>query len=644
MNRQVTIPLQLRAVFAVFLFFLTPFSASAFAANGADNYDQSTLQGKILYTIHLIEDARYGEASDATQQIIDSHPDLPFGYELRGLQDLFFDNIKQASADFHVALGVDPENPNCEYGLGLCSLFNKDYPDAIADFKMAGQAMPLSTDQAQGINTALGYVYLLQNDSQTALTFLNSPDKSADPARSEMLAFIKEKQNPGSGHDLLNALVSNPNGLPYVTEPSGVRPDFLSSNVVLEPAIADPATRSMYNARLEQNVRLSQYAVGRLIPVNGVVVLKPPVSQAHHFPNTVYYYVDNHCDLIVNAQPFFYRWDTTNVSNGRHRVRIDLSDGAGQVFSSRQLEFDVHNDRGGLQSSATGDLPDDALEQINLRTWKILSLKPCLKVANYLLWVSEKKAGKLDAANFYRATAAAIDPTYKDGRGFMRELLKSDIGASNPVAVWQGSITGNRVALTFDDGPNAPKSAELLDALDRCHVPATFFVVGSRAALVPDILRRMHDRGDEIENHSYTHPNMAQSAPLDAEEEILRNEVLVRALAGRYPRYFRPPGGNVNATISRLTKSYGLTLAFWTVDALQFEDADSPGAIVAYVMKRLHPGDIILMHDGSDATTKALPALVEALRSRGYKCVTVSQIGYSPVSHKPVSEQSAAIR
>jgi len=627
----------LTALFPAVLF------ASLTTSTLAESYDQTTLQGKTLYTVHLIEDSRYGEAADSAQKIIDSHPDLPFGYELRGVLGLYYGNIRRARGDFHAALGVDPGNPNCEYGMGLCDLFDRDYANAGKELKQAGLAAPLTAQQAEGINSALAYLALLQSNTNSAADYLGTAEADTNPTRLEILAFLKNKQSPGSADDILKSIVIQPNGVPHVVEPEGVRPNFLSSNLVLEPAISDPTTRSMYNARLEQNVRQSQHAVGKLLPASGVLTLNPPISHPYRIPSLVSYYVDDHCDLIVNAAPFQYRWDTNNVSNGRHRIRIDLTDTGGQVFASRQLEFDVYNQINGVVGQAESTIPESDIEQINQRIWQLISLKPCYKVANYLLSVNESRAGNVDLANLYRATAAAIDPTYKDGRSFMRGLLKEDVGASNPVAVWQGSIQGNRVALTFDDGPNNPKSSALLDALDKCGVPATFFVVGSRAAIVPDVVRRMRARGDEIENHSYTHPNMAQSAPLDAEEEILRNEVMVRSLSGRYPRFFRPPGGDANGTVSRLTRSYGLTLAFWTVDALQFEDAASPKAIVAYIMKRLHPGDIILMHNGSDATTKALPLLVAALKGRGYKCVTVAQIGNSPKSHKPVAEQMAAV-
>jgi peptidoglycan/xylan/chitin deacetylase (PgdA/CDA1 family) len=190
---------------------------------------------------------------------------------------------------------------------------------------------------------------------------------------------------------------------------------------------------------------------------------------------------------------------------------------------------------------------------------------------------------------------------------------------------WQVPAAGRLVALTFDDGPN-DKTGALLDALDRAHTPATFFVVGSRAELYPRVLARMRRRGDCVENHSYTHPNMAQSLPDVDEGEILRTSVVIRALTGRYPRFFRPPGGNENRALAALARAYGMALAFWSVDGLGAEDAGSPKAVASWVINKAHPGSIVLLHNGADATIKAIPEMVAGLRARGLHPVTLEQL------------------
>ncbi len=160
-------------------------------------------------------------------------------------------------------------------------------------------------------------------------------------------------------------------------------------------------------------------------------------------------------------------------------------------------------------------------------------------------------------------------------------------------------------------------------------------MVGSRAEQAPDLLRRMTARGDEVENHSYTHPNMNLVIPSVAEEEMLRTSVLIQAMTGRQPRFFRPPGGNADGAVQRLARSYGLGLAYWTVDALHAEDVGSPSGLVQYVMQHVRPGAIVLLHNGPDVTAAAIPSLVAALRAHGYSLVTLSKIAQGPMTTKP---------
>jgi peptidoglycan/xylan/chitin deacetylase (PgdA/CDA1 family) len=172
-----------------------------------------------------------------------------------------------------------------------------------------------------------------------------------------------------------------------------------------------------------------------------------------------------------------------------------------------------------------------------------------------------------------------------------------------------------------------------LDALDGAKARATFFIVGARAESSPDIVRRMAASGYDVENHSYSHPNIAQCLPDTVESELLRANVIIRGLTGRYPRFFRPPGGNASRTLARLADRYGMKLAFWSVDALKAEDESSVTGLVGFVMKRVKPGSIILLHNGPDVTTAAVPTLVKSLRAQGYELVTLRQLAQEPV-HK----------
>jgi len=149
-----------------------------------------------------------------------------------------------------------------------------------------------------------------------------------------------------------------------------------------------------------------------------------------------------------------------------------------------------------------------------------------------------------------------------------------------------------------------------------------------RAELAPDVVRRMAADGHEVEDHSYTHPNLDEALPYHIREEVLRCAVVVRALAGRWPSFFRPPGGNANPHVLAAAAECGMAGAFWTVDGFSAEETGSPAAVTKWVVSHARPGAIILLHNGTPSSTAAIPGLVRALRARGYKLVTLRQLAH----------------
>ena len=203
---------------------------------------------------------------------------------------------------------------------------------------------------------------------------------------------------------------------------------------------------------------------------------------------------------------------------------------------------------------------------------------------------------------------------------------------------YKGNTTDKVVALTFDDGPNGIYTTQILDILDEYDIKATFFVIGMNVELYPDIAKRIIAEGHVIGNHSNTHDaNHALSAQgshdlEDAQEIILK-------VTGVLPHFYRPPHGRKTPWELDCVKKNSLIEITWSVSANDQPepDTDLQKAIDAYVdkiIRKIHPGDIILLHDGygiehnnqnSDRTftIKALPLIIKQLLSQGYRFVTV---------------------
>ncbi|HEV2059221.1 MAG TPA: polysaccharide deacetylase family protein [Solirubrobacteraceae bacterium] len=163
--------------------------------------------------------------------------------------------------------------------------------------------------------------------------------------------------------------------------------------------------------------------------------------------------------------------------------------------------------------------------------------------------------------------------------------------------------------------------------LEREHVPATFFVIGSRARGNRALLKRMLRGGSTIANHTLTHANVAGAGAFAA-QQIAATQSIIHHESGFKPCLFRPPYGASRPALSDVVRSFGALSILWDVDS---NDRQRPGTatIVADVLRQTRPGSIILMHDGGrdrSQTVAALPTIIRELRRRGLRFVTVEQL------------------
>jgi peptidoglycan/xylan/chitin deacetylase (PgdA/CDA1 family) len=200
-----------------------------------------------------------------------------------------------------------------------------------------------------------------------------------------------------------------------------------------------------------------------------------------------------------------------------------------------------------------------------------------------------------------------------------------------------GPRSARKVALTFDDVPDPRYTPQVLDILARYKVRATFFVVGSRAAAYPSIVRRMRREGHIIGNHSLNHAVFSRIPLSSFKRQIVRTDAILRPLAGYSPKLVRPPYGEIMPKQIEWLRQNGYTVVNWDVDSVDWRGTDS-SHILLNIKKTLQPGSIILQHagggDGQDlsGTIKALPRLIKLLRSKGYQIVTLPELLSKPAS------------
>jgi peptidoglycan-N-acetylglucosamine deacetylase len=188
------------------------------------------------------------------------------------------------------------------------------------------------------------------------------------------------------------------------------------------------------------------------------------------------------------------------------------------------------------------------------------------------------------------------------------------------------------IALTIDDGPDPDVTPQVLDMLDAAGAKATFFCIGKDVERHADLARDMVARGHSVENHSQHHLKLfATLGPWQMRREVTDAQESIAATVGRAPCYFRPTAGLRNPFLEPILASLDLRLVTWTRRPFDTRCGD-PAEVVRRLTRDLVAGDILLMHDGNAAQTRAgkpvileaLPRLLAALQSAGLRSVTLA--------------------
>ena len=183
-------------------------------------------------------------------------------------------------------------------------------------------------------------------------------------------------------------------------------------------------------------------------------------------------------------------------------------------------------------------------------------------------------------------------------------------------------VEAPRVALTFDDGPNAKYTPLLLEGLRKRNIHATFFLLGENILKNKELLLRMQKDGHLIGCHTWSHVQLDKISPSRASREILKTNSLIYHITGTYPTCLRPPYG---AWKKDLELPVTMLPVFWDVDTLDWQ-SQNPENILDIVRKNVQDGSIILMHDSYDSSVRAALAITDELTEKGYDFVTADQL------------------
>jgi peptidoglycan/xylan/chitin deacetylase (PgdA/CDA1 family) len=195
-----------------------------------------------------------------------------------------------------------------------------------------------------------------------------------------------------------------------------------------------------------------------------------------------------------------------------------------------------------------------------------------------------------------------------------------------------GTPSSRMVALTFDDGPSRRYTPKILNLLQRYQVHATFFVLGQHARAYPEIVKALVKAGNEIGNHTFSHPRLTKLNQTTRELELERTRLELDLLNCPSSLLFRPPYTIYDSSLEEYLDHIHMRMILWDVDSGDWQGL-SANKIVARVLNRVHPGSIIVFHDNDEndakdhsLTVAALEIIIPVLLANGYKLVTVSEM------------------
>ncbi|MCW3101638.1 MAG: pgdA 2 [Bacteroidetes bacterium] len=190
----------------------------------------------------------------------------------------------------------------------------------------------------------------------------------------------------------------------------------------------------------------------------------------------------------------------------------------------------------------------------------------------------------------------------------------------------KGSTGEKLIALTFDDGPNAEFTPQILEVLEEHNATATFFVIGKNIDGNEELLRQIDSQGHILGNHTFSHSFFIDFKNKKGfTEELTKTMAAVFKATGRQMRFFRPPYGVTTPHLAAAVSDLRFRVIGWDVRSLD-TTSDPEHMILLRVKKQLQPGSIILFHDTSAKTVSILKQTLNFAKENGFKVVSTERL------------------
>jgi len=197
-------------------------------------------------------------------------------------------------------------------------------------------------------------------------------------------------------------------------------------------------------------------------------------------------------------------------------------------------------------------------------------------------------------------------------------------------AYYVGDTSEKVIYLTFDAGFENGNTEPILDALKKHNAKGTFFVVGHYLETAPELIKRMVEEEHTVANHTYNHPDMSKISNKESfEKEMQDVEALYKEITGEeMTKFYRPPQGKYSISNLEMAKAMGYKTFFWSLAYVDWYQDDQPTHEEAYskLLKRIHPGAIVLLHSTSQTNGEIMDELLTKWEEMGYSFGTLEEL------------------
>lgn len=202
--------------------------------------------------------------------------------------------------------------------------------------------------------------------------------------------------------------------------------------------------------------------------------------------------------------------------------------------------------------------------------------------------------------------------------------------SSNSVAtlpIYNVQTEEKKIAFTMNCAWSAEDIEDIVETLKNNEVKITFFMVGDWVDKNPEAVKKIHEAGHEIGNHSNTHPHVTKLTYEQNLEEIEKCSQKIKQLTGQKPTLYRAPYGEYNEDVVKVSFENGYYPIQWNKDTLDYQ-ALTGEQMWKRIGNNLQNGDIILSHNGTSHTADSLDMLIKNIKEKGFEIVKVSDLIY----------------